>query len=123
MADAKKCDRCGAFFEPYIKVAGAKSKRYFKRITIINKDLNGLGDSLTNPSYDLCENCVESLEDWLLPTMCDKCGVQGDCTCDCTREFVPRSEHSKIGPKVSPDELLVQPDAENDNEDDEDSDW
>ena len=30
MADAKKCDRCGKLFEPYLKLDGFKNPKEFK---------------------------------------------------------------------------------------------
>lgn len=47
MSDAKKCDRCGAFYEPY------KGKGYF----IAKRNFEGY--------VDLCLVCNDSLESWL----------------------------------------------------------
>lgn len=48
MSDAKKCDRCGAFYEPHIP-------------TIIIKKATGL----TMRMIDLCPVCQDSIESWL----------------------------------------------------------
>lgn len=48
MSNAKKCDKCGAFYEPY------------KVHTIILKK-----DSLSNNGLDLCPDCMNTLELWL----------------------------------------------------------
>ena len=47
MSDAKKCDRCGAFYEPY------KGKGYY----IMKRNFEG--------NVDLCPVCNDSLESWL----------------------------------------------------------
>lgn len=46
MSDAKKCDRCGMFFEPY------------KKPIILSK--KGVWDTV-----DLCPNCGGELDRWL----------------------------------------------------------
>lgn len=48
MSDAKKCDRCGAFYESYYP-------------TIIIKK----GTGLTVRTIDLCPVCQDSIESWL----------------------------------------------------------
>ena len=48
MSDAKKCDRCGAFYEPQ-----------YPRIIV--KKATGL----TTKTMDLCIVCQDSLESWL----------------------------------------------------------
>ena len=48
MSDAKKCDRCGVFYEPY----------YPK---IIIKKVSGI----TAKVMDLCPVCQDSIESWL----------------------------------------------------------
>lgn len=48
MSNAKKCDRCGAFYEPY-----------YPRI-IIKK-----GTETTAKMMDLCPVCQDELESWL----------------------------------------------------------
>lgn len=48
MSDAKKCDRCGAFYDPH-----------HPTINI----LKGIG--LTTKIIDLCPVCQDSLESWL----------------------------------------------------------
>lgn len=46
MSDAKKCDRCGAFYNPYYP-------------TIIIKKTTGMR------TIDLCPVCQDSIESWL----------------------------------------------------------
>ena len=50
MADAKKCDRCGAFYVMYVNP-----------ILSIEKDLHPYPPQV----IDLCPQCVEELKQWL----------------------------------------------------------
>lgn len=54
MSDAKKCDRCGKFYDIYEPVDNAAGF-YFA---------NNVGSSL-QPLYDLCPDCMEELINWL----------------------------------------------------------
>ena len=63
MANAKKCDRCGAFYEvrgfmTLEKTVITKVRRLFK---------NGVDDKLGEilQGFDLCDCCFDSLQDWL----------------------------------------------------------
>ena len=53
MSKAKKCDRCGAFYEPY--------KTDINIITgvIITTD------SLKTDGFDLCPDCMDTFKKWL----------------------------------------------------------
>ena len=66
MSDAKKCDRCGKFYE--------KNSISFERYgtNIINGEytiVSGLSLTTQFPGvfkpYDLCDECLEQLIDWL----------------------------------------------------------
>ncbi len=57
MADAKKCDRCGKLFEPYMD-----DEKHI-RLGVMAKNIDFGQYSLG--SYDLCEECKNSLNDWL----------------------------------------------------------
>lgn len=54
MSDAKKCDRCGRFYDIYGKGNNAVGFRF------VNKC-----DATLQPIYDLCPDCVEELKNWL----------------------------------------------------------
>lgn len=57
MANAKKCDRCGKFFE----------SRYDTGIDITTYDENSRNvefDCGLLPNLDLCPDCVESFKHW-----------------------------------------------------------
>lgn len=47
MSNAKKCDRCGAFYEPY-----------YQSIIIKSNEVNA-------KTIDLCPVCQDSIESWL----------------------------------------------------------
>lgn len=48
MSKAKKCDKCGAFYEPYRT-----------NIIVITKD------SLSSDGLDLCPDCMDTFKKWL----------------------------------------------------------
>ena len=60
MADAKKCDRCGKLFEPYID-----DKKFTKLIILVQNIDSG---QHRNGSYDLCKECNDSFLKWLSGT-------------------------------------------------------
>lgn len=55
--DAKKCDRCGAFYEKY------GSKKQATEIKIINGDDNNR--CACDRSYELCPECMREVETWI----------------------------------------------------------
>ena len=67
MADAKKCDRCGVLFVPYIEEPREGKESDFpgyvnilprKKIMRSNKAINERG-------VDLCADCAKSFDRWL----------------------------------------------------------
>ena len=58
MANAKKCDRCGKLFEPYIYNIneGCKVPSMYTNILVKNISL---------AEYDLCKECNDSFLEWL----------------------------------------------------------
>ena len=62
MALAKKCDRCGKFYDHYPK----GNKTQSNAIRKIQKDAaGGTEEVCTNWVIDLCPDCMDSFEDWL----------------------------------------------------------
>lgn len=66
MADAKKCDRCGMFYEStnYDErsyMPGGVG--YFNILQLLDKRQNG--DVITRRKYDLCPDCRLILSNWL----------------------------------------------------------
>ena len=66
MANAKKCDRCGKLFEPYIynidegcKVPSRYTNILVKNISIAKETYKEFGE------YDLCKECNDSFLEWL----------------------------------------------------------
>ena len=57
---AKKCDRCGSFYEPYGKMQNPKNA---SGIMLINIDENG--KYWVNPITDMCPDCMKQLYDFL----------------------------------------------------------
>ena len=61
MANAKKCDRCGKFFEPYVTdlsgytVNGISAIRRFNSATSYD----------TRITFDLCPECMDGFVKWL----------------------------------------------------------
>ena len=66
MADAKKCDRCGKLFEPYLKLDGFKNPKEFVKLNVmhINMDKQRVNPD-KNVFVDLCNECYESFLEWL----------------------------------------------------------
>lgn len=63
MADAKKCDRCGKLFEPYLVQSGFIDPRKFTELSVMEMDM----DKVVNEReyFDLCDECHESFKNWL----------------------------------------------------------
>ena len=65
--NAKKCDRCGAFYDSYKRKAketdGDKIKSFFQG----NRDgiRMSKSDGYISPHIDLCPSCLEELLRWL----------------------------------------------------------
>lgn len=61
MSLARKCDRCGTFYETYV---GADANDFgFNRVTL--KDIDITSHYIVREHFDLCEKCSTDLEDWL----------------------------------------------------------
>lgn len=60
MADAKKCDRCGKLFEPYM------DDEKFTKLIILAQNID-FGQRRIG-SYDLCKECNDSFLEWLSGT-------------------------------------------------------
>lgn len=61
MADAKKCDRCGEFYEPYIILDG---KETCNKIRLQQESIDGM-TNYTFGSKDLCPDCMEVLKSFI----------------------------------------------------------
>ena len=57
MANAKKCDRCGKLFEPYI------DDKKFTKLIILAQNIDSGQHRIG--SYDLCKECNDSFSKWL----------------------------------------------------------
>ena len=62
MANAYKCDRCGALYEPYGHSFGDR-KAKFSCMAIASSDVWGPYDATVR--YDLCPGCVRAILDFL----------------------------------------------------------
>lgn len=60
MAFAKKCDRCGKFYDEYNT---KKDNKKFNGVMTLNIDFQR--DYYSNDPVDLCPKCMESFEQWL----------------------------------------------------------
>ena len=62
MALAKKCDRCGKFYDHYPR----GNKTQSNAIRKIQKDAaGGTAEACANWVIDLCPECMDSFENWL----------------------------------------------------------
>ena len=59
--NAKKCDRCGEFYEMYIQDEKIPQNYH---LTIWD-DLVDIGDDLNCEDYDICPECTTALQKWL----------------------------------------------------------
>lgn len=68
MMDAKKCDRCRKFYEPYVGVdpmlPGNSGTKYFHPYNYIGFFNNIRSDS-PNKYIDLCPDCMNTLRRWM----------------------------------------------------------
>lgn len=64
MADAKKCDRCGKLFEPYIKSDERLNPNQYTEI-IVRDAFVGRSSYNNDRYFDLCSECSESLDKWI----------------------------------------------------------
>ena len=62
MALAKKCDRCGKFYEHYPKGNKSQSNAIRK---VQKDDTGGTVNAFANWVIDLCPECMNSFEKWL----------------------------------------------------------
>lgn len=60
---AKKCDRCGKFFEHYDGVKEFKNTEKANALYLIDRDLDN--KYWGRKSYDLCSECMKKLENFL----------------------------------------------------------
>lgn len=66
MANAKKCDRCGKLFEPYLKFDEEDENPHeFIKLSITHADLSNKIYQNKNVYVDLCNECYESFSKWL----------------------------------------------------------
>ena len=69
MADAKKCDRCGKLFEPYIKAEDMRQSKQSDSPGYINirsrKIIFKNNHSIEEGNFDLCKECNDSFLKWL----------------------------------------------------------
>lgn len=64
MADAKKCDRCGKLFEPYIKSDERLNPNQYTEI-IVRDAFVGKSSYNNDIYFDLCPECSEFLNKWI----------------------------------------------------------
>ena len=62
MASAKKCDRCGNYYDANTKYS--RNMRYICGLSTLKS--RGFGyESVQGVEYDLCDECLDSFYDWL----------------------------------------------------------
>jgi hypothetical protein len=65
MAIARKCDRCGALYEPYrTAVKELNGLSHSNGFTFAERNLGGLDACTETQCRDLCPDCFESLLAW-----------------------------------------------------------
>ena len=69
MADAKKCDRCGKLFEPYIKAEDMRPKKESDNpgyLSISSRRMIFKSQYyIDKGNFDLCQECAKSFSRWL----------------------------------------------------------
>ncbi len=64
MSIVKQCDRCKAIYQNNTerKIAGRK---YMDEVEEIRIELGGLKGRASRMKYDLCDDCIKELSEWL----------------------------------------------------------
>ena len=64
MSTVKQCDRCKAIYQnnTEYKIAGRK---YMDEVEGIRIELGGLKGRASGKKYDLCDDCIKELSEWL----------------------------------------------------------
>ena len=69
MADAKKCDRCGKLFKPYIKAEDMMPKKESYKpgyLSIsLRREIFKSRYYIDKGNFDLCHECAKSFSRWL----------------------------------------------------------
>lgn len=60
---AKKCDRCGKFYESYEGSREFKNTKRSNAVILIDRDLNN--KYWSRESFYLCQNCMRKLEKFI----------------------------------------------------------
>lgn len=60
---AKKCDRCGKFYESYDGSREFKNTKRSNAVILIDSDLDN--KHWYHESFDLCQNCMRKLEKFI----------------------------------------------------------
>ena len=63
MATAKKCDRCGKYYEPYH--FNIDNNKFMNTLVITNENDNKTIDIVNTRQFDLCQDCCEEFIFWL----------------------------------------------------------
>lgn len=59
MADAKKCDRCGGYYTPFVP-----SGNPLEMLAVSLSEVSGFRVEAVAPNCDLCPDCKKSFERW-----------------------------------------------------------
>lgn len=59
--EAKKCDRCGVFYD--VEPKRSTTSSYFNQVRKINTNMNM--SSCTRAKYDLCPDCRKAFEEFV----------------------------------------------------------
>lgn len=92
--DAKKCDRCGRFYEEYGKYKIGNIEYEVKKSSMIKMGAKtGTGKFLCENQYDLCPICMDELNEFLTDPNAFQClGNCNECENRDACELVAESE-------------------------------
>ena len=92
MADAKKCDRCGIYYETYeMDIEGKKIANGLVKVNIVCKDIRFEQDAI-----DLCQECMDKFEKWMKDTNTDKLEEKSEQTQEITKNTEEPEEFRKF---------------------------
>lgn len=87
MADAKKCDRCGSYYDD-----GSSKDKSFKvngetvyQIALINSSDRRICE------YDLCDQCTRDLFHWMCNEEVDISELEEDASEPCSDKYIERT--------------------------------
>ena len=62
--NAKKCDRCGRYFDPIFSISEKITEKASKKLIVANYDGAGVVHYSSKSCFDLCPQCYDEITNW-----------------------------------------------------------